>query len=99
MMRVQWRNVRGVLAGVTLAVTGAVVAGWSAPLLAQAPTPAKGVKFAQVTAAELTEYLTYLSSDQLAGRQIYTEGYGLAAGYIQAHLRQWGVKPLGENGT
>ena len=66
---------------------------------AQVPAPAKAVRFSQITPAELTEYLTYLSSDQLTGRQIYTEGYGLAAGYIQEHLRQWGVKAIGENGT
>jgi len=82
----------GVLAAV-LAVAG------SQSGLAQAPAPVKGVKFSHVTPAELTEYLTYLSSDQLTGRQIYTEGYGLAAGYIQEHLRKWGVKPIGENGT
>lgn len=77
----------------------ATVFGWSALVHAQAPAPVKGVRFAQITPAELKEYLTYLSSDQLTGRQIYTEGYGLAAGYIQEHLRQWGVKPIGENGT
>jgi hypothetical protein len=76
-----------------------VIGGRSGLVQAQAPAPVTGVKFAQVTPAELKEYLTYLSSDQLTGRQIYTEGYGLAAGYIQEHLRQWGVKPLGENGT
>ena len=98
------------LAGSALAVVLAVVGGWpglvhassSAPSATedkQVPAPVKGVKFSQITPAELTEYLTYLSSDQLTGRQIYTEGYGLAAGYIQEHLRQWGVKPIGENGT
>ncbi len=81
-----------------LALVFAVAGNWSA-LQAQAPVPVKGVKFSQITPAELKEYLTYLSSDQLTGRQIYTEGYGLAAGYIQEHLRQWGVKPIGENGT
>ncbi|HEX8030946.1 MAG TPA: M28 family peptidase [Vicinamibacterales bacterium] len=76
----------------------AVVGGWGM-VHAQGVAPVKGVRFSQITAAELTEYLTYLSSDQLTGRQIYTEGYGLAAGYIQEHLRKWGVKPIGENGT
>lgn len=85
------------LAGSALAVVLAGVGGWS--VHAQVPAPVKGVKFSQITPAELTDYLTYLSSDQLTGRQIYTEGYGLAAGYIQEHLRQWGVKPIGENGT
>lgn len=84
---------------VALAVVLTLGGGWSGLLRAQAPAPVKGVKFSQVTPAELTEYLTYLASDQLTGRQIYTEGYGLAAGYIQEHLRKWGVKPIGENGT
>jgi len=86
------------LAGTALAALLAVGGGWGL-VQAQVPAPVKGVKFSQITPAELTEYLTYLSSDQLTGRQIYTEGYGLAAGYIQEHLRQWGVKPIGENGT
>src|SRR3954464_356159 len=97
-MSVQSRYMTRILAGSALAAILAVAAGWGL-VHAQVPAPVKGVKFAQITPAELTEYLTYLSSDQLTGRQIYTEGYGLAAGYIQEHLRQWGVKPLGENGT
>jgi hypothetical protein len=68
-------------------------------LFAQAPEPAKGVKFAQVSAADMKEWLTYLSSDELQGRQIFTEGYGNAAQYIADHLKEWGVKPIGENGT
>ena len=47
----------------------------------------------------MKEWLTYLSSDELQGRQIFTEGYGLAAAYIANHLKQWGIKPLGEDGT
>ena len=58
------------------------------------PQPAKGVKFSQVSAAELKEWLTYLASDDLKGRQIYTEGYGMAAQYIAQNLKDWGVKPI-----
>src|SRR5580693_6480091 len=68
-------------------------------LLAQAPEPAKGVKYAQVSANDMKEWLTYLSSDELQGRQVFTEGYGLAAAYVADHLKAWGVKPLGEDGT
>jgi glutamate dehydrogenase/leucine dehydrogenase len=53
------------------------------------------VKFAQISEADMKEWLTYLSSDELQGRQIYTEGYGLAAQYIADHLKDWGVKPIG----
>jgi hypothetical protein len=68
-------------------------------LFAQAPEPAKGVKFAQVSANDMKEWLTYLSSDELQGRQVFTEGYGLAAAYVADHLKAWGVKPLGDDGT
>ena len=67
-------------------------------LLAQAPAPAR-VKFAQVSAADLKEWLTYLSSDTLQGRQVFSEGYGLAAAYIAERLKSWGVKPIGDEGT
>ena len=77
----------------------ALVQPWRLLAQGQAPEPAKGVKFAQISAADMQEWLTYLSSDTLQGRQIYTEGYGLAAAYIADHLKEWGVKPLGDNGT
>jgi hypothetical protein len=68
-------------------------------LVAQGPQPAKGVKYATVSPADMKEWLTYLASDQLQGRQVYTEGYGLATAYVADHLRTWGVKPLGDDGT
>lgn len=98
-MKLQSQRAIRMVAGGVLAAVLAVAGSQSRPVQAQAPVPVKGVKFSQVTPAELKDYLTYLSSDQLTGRQIYTEGYGLAAGYIQEHLRKWGVKPIGENGT
>ena len=48
---------------------------------------------------DLKDWLTYLASDELQGRATYTEGLGIAAGYISAHLAQWGVKPGGDNGS
>lgn len=63
----------------------------------QAPFPRGGA--ASITEADLKTWLTYLSSDELQGRATYTEGLGLAAGYIAAHLAEWGVKPAGDNGT
>lgn len=52
-----------------------------------------------ISATDLKQWLTYLASDELQGRALFTEGLGLAAGYIQAHLQQWGVKPAGDAGT
>src|SRR5262245_17089141 len=83
---------------VALAVFSATLAQpWR--LFAQAPVPSQGVKFAQISEADMKEYLTYLASDELQGRQVFTEGYGLATSYVAEHLRQWGLKPLGDNGT
>ncbi len=47
----------------------------------------------------LKEWLTYIASDELQGRATFSEGLGLAAGYISSHLAQWGVKPAGDHGT
>lgn len=63
----------------------------------QALAPRGGA--ASINQDDLKTWLTYLSSDELQGRATYTEGLGLAAGYIAAHLAQWGVKPAGDNGT
>ena len=48
---------------------------------------------------DLRSWLTYIASDELQGRQVYTEGIGLAAAYIADHLKEWGVKPGGDHGT
>jgi hypothetical protein len=98
-MRVQSFISKRIVTGSVVAALVALAGSWSGLVQAQAPAAVKGVKYAQVSPADLKEWLTYLSSDQLTGRQIYTEGYGLAAGYIQENLRKWGVKPIGENGT
>ncbi len=54
---------------------------------------------ASIQPEPLKEWLTYIASDELQGRATYSEGLGLAAGYISTHLAQWGVKPAGDNGT
>jgi hypothetical protein len=53
---------------------------------------------ASIEETDLKSWLTYLASDELEGRSVFTEGLGLAAGYIQDHLREWGVTPAGDHG-
>jgi hypothetical protein len=53
----------------------------------------------QFSPAELRQWLTYIASDDLQGRQIYTEGLGLAGAYIADHLKTWGVAPAGDSKT
>src|SRR6188472_3251695 len=82
------------------ALCGALVAFLlilQAPGMAQAPRKPTGVS--AITPADMKEWLSYIASDQLQGRQIYTEGLGLAASYIAEHLKEWGVKPAGDAGT
>src|SRR5262249_51698559 len=52
-----------------------------------------------ITQEDLKEWLGYLASDELEGRNTYTEGLGLAAAYIAERLRSGGVKPGGPNGS
>jgi len=63
----------------------------------QQAQPQRGA--AAIAEPDLKAWLTYLASDELQGRATYTEGLGLAAGYIASHLQQWGVKPAGDAGT
>lgn len=90
--RTSWRI--GAVALMLLALA-ALSKPWA--LLAQGPAISK-VKFATLSETDAREWLTYLASDALQGRQVYTEGYGLAAAYIADHLKQFGVKPIGDAG-
>lgn len=64
-----------------------------------ADVSAQSSRRAVIQEKDLRDWLTYLSSDELQGRQIFTEGYGLAAQYVSERLREMGVKPMGDNGT
>jgi hypothetical protein len=67
-----------------------LVAG-APPLVAQHQAP--------VSADDARGWVSYLASDELQGRQVFTEGLGLAASYIADHLASWGVEPAGDAGT
>jgi hypothetical protein len=54
---------------------------------------------ATIRESDLREYLSYLSADELTGREVFTEGYGVASQYIADTIRGFGVKPLGDHGT
>jgi hypothetical protein len=49
-----------------------------------------------IQANDLQRWLTYIASDELGGRATFSAGLGLAAAYIQEHLREWGVTPAGD---
>src|SRR5712692_11800464 len=53
---------------------------------------------ASIKAQDLKEWLSYISSDELEGRAVFSTGIGLAAAYIEDHLHAWGVTPAGDQG-
>ncbi|MEK9136989.1 MAG: PA domain-containing protein, partial [Bacteroidota bacterium] len=52
-----------------------------------------------ITADELRAHIKYLASDELEGRGSGTEGNRKAAAYIADQMKQYGLKPAGDNGT
>ncbi|HEX8287883.1 MAG TPA: M20/M25/M40 family metallo-hydrolase [Pyrinomonadaceae bacterium] len=52
-----------------------------------------------ITAAQLRNHLEFIASDELEGRDTPSRGLDIAAMYIAQHLKSWGVKPAGDNGS
>lgn len=74
---------------------------WLVVVAASLGAPPAGASggLASLRGDDLRTWLTYLASDELAGRATYSAGLDLAAGYIQDHLRGWGVRPAGNAGS
>ena len=52
-----------------------------------------------ISAESLRGYLTFIASDALQGRDTPSQGLDVAAEFIAFHLKKWGLKPAGDNGT
>jgi hypothetical protein len=52
-----------------------------------------------ISAKQLRDYLTFIASDELEGRDTPSRGLDIAAKYIAEHLSSWGLKPGGGDGT
>ena len=94
------RRVQAGVAAVAAAAWAALASVATAPVVAQRAVaitpPMTDAAFAET---DLRGWLTYIASDELQGRQTYTEGIGLAGAYIARNLDQWGVAPAGDNGS
>ncbi len=60
---------------------------------------ARTVADREIHAAQLRDYLTFIASDELEGRDTPSRGLDIAARYIASHLSRWGAKPAGDDGT
>ena len=52
-----------------------------------------------ITAAQLKDYLYYVASDEMGGRDTPSQGLDLTAKFIGMLLSRWGFKPAGDNGS
>src|SRR5713226_7432702 len=52
-----------------------------------------------ISAAQLKNYLSFIASDEMEGRDTPSRGLDTTAKFIAMNLSRWGFKPAGDNGT
>ena len=76
-------------------------------LLGQTPTFPQSVKISSderkiaeaITASQLSNYLHFVASDAMGGRDTPSQGLDVTAEFLKMNLERWGFKPAGDNGT
>ena len=51
-----------------------------------------------ITAAQLKDYLSFIASDEMEGRDTPSRGLDTTAKFIAMNLSRWGFKPAGDDG-
>ena len=62
-------------------------------------TPAERKMADAITAAQLSNYLYFVASDAMGGRDTPSQGLDTTAEFLKMNLERWGFKPAGDNGT
>lgn len=62
-------------------------------------TPAERKIAEGVTAKQLSDYLYFVASDAMAGRDTPSQGLDATAEFLKMNLSKWGFKPAGDNDT
>src|SRR5258706_11700052 len=52
-----------------------------------------------ISAAQLRNYLSFIASDEMEGRDTPSPGLDTTAKFIAINLERWGFKPAGDDGT
>jgi peptidase M28-like protein len=52
-----------------------------------------------IAAAQLREYLTFIASDEMEGRDTPSRGLDITAQFLALNLSRWGFKPAGDGGS
>ncbi|HXT61677.1 MAG TPA: M28 family peptidase [Pyrinomonadaceae bacterium] len=89
-----------VLVAVSLAVPSGLAQRRSAPPVAAKGSTALAARGVDtITAAQLRNYLTFIASDEMEGRDTPSRGLDTTAKFIAMNLDRWGFKPAGDDGT
>lgn len=76
---------------------------FQATAFAQAPavkiTPAERKIAEGITASQLSNYLHFVASDAMGGRDTPSPGLDVTAEFLKMNLDRWGFKPAGDNGS
>ena len=62
-------------------------------------TPAERRIAAGITADQMSNYLHFVASDAMEGRDTPSRGLDTTAEFLKMNLSRWGFKPAGDNGT
>jgi hypothetical protein len=79
-------------------VTAALMIAGAAAMPSGAPRGAPRGE-SDITAAVLKDYLTFISSDDMEGRDTPSRGLNIAARFLAVQLARAGAEPAGDNGT
>src|ERR1041385_9505656 len=52
-----------------------------------------------IDAAQLRDYLTFIASDEMEGRDTPSRGLDTTAKFLAMNLHRWGFKPAGDDGS
>ena len=52
-----------------------------------------------ITAEQIKDYLYFIASDEMEGRDTPSRGLDIAASFLSMNLSRWGYKPAGDDGT
>lgn len=84
---------------IALLITFALVSSSFAQATVVKITPAEKKIAEGVTAKQLSDYLYFVASDEMEGRDTPSRGLDTTAKFIGMNLSRWGFKPAGDNGT
>ena len=82
-----------------------IVPGTFAQRKASRPAKAPPVSLASkrgadaITAAQLKDYLSFIASDEMEGRDTPSRGLDITAKFLATNLSRWGLKPAGGDGS